>query len=233
MNDIELKENILDLTGIADLGFETLENLIDPFLDSALSAIPIVGLVKGIVKTGVAVREKHLLKKTLTFMKQLDISLSEKDLILFNEYREKILSKDKYTIDELDRVLFILDKTVEIEKAKYIANAFYFYIDQRIDRNAFLEMITVLDTLMTRDLDVVRLLIRGNTKFENNAQKISRNRLIAAGVVNQESIDETDDELHNYGLSKLGKAMGWFLLKEPGAPETMFTLYNTKSNIKD
>ena len=163
MNEIDLQKNILDLTGIADIGFETLENLIDPFLDSALSAIPIVGLVKGIAKTGIAIREKQLLKKTLTFMIQLESSLEEKDQQMFNEYRGKVLSKDKHTIDELDRILFILDKTVETQKAKLIANAFYFYVNQRIDRNAFLEMITVLDTLMTRDLDVVRLLIKGNT----------------------------------------------------------------------
>jgi len=211
MKKEDFQENILDLNSISSISLEYLENITDPLLDGLVSAIPMVGLMKGIARTGNAIRERHLLKKTLLFMKQLDNSLNSEDEMLLEEYRKKVLSKDKHTNDELDRVLFILDKTVETEKAKFIANAFYKYVNQKINRKAFLEMITVIDVLMVRDLEVVESLIKGKTEFDYKSQQISCNRLVAAGVINQVGVNEIDFLLKDYELSRLGKGIAWYM----------------------
>ena len=69
MNDNEklISEGILDLKEISSLSMEYLENILDPFLDEVTSAIPIVGVIKGLAKTGTRIRERHFFKKDIDF----------------------------------------------------------------------------------------------------------------------------------------------------------------------
>ena len=58
-------------------------------------------------------------------MKQLDNNLDEELMGNFSQYREQLINNHKDVRKELERVLFILDKTVEEEKSVFISNAFF------------------------------------------------------------------------------------------------------------
>jgi hypothetical protein len=224
LDEKAIRNHILDFASLKDIPFEYLENLIDPLFDPLLSSIPIVSIVKGLVKVGLNISEKHFMEKTLIFMKQLESNQDSINNEKINSYREKVLNNEKNTKKELERVIIILNKIVEEEKSIYIANAFIEYVNENIERELFMELITILDSIMLRDLDLIRIMIQGKAKFESNSQKISCNRLVAMGIVNNVELNEIEYSLVDYRLTDLGKAMAWFMLKEGQKPKLKFHL---------
>ena len=76
--DKNIETNIVETTArtIAnynlDVALDLTEIGIDSLLDeSFLKELPLAKTIYGFTKTGLAIREKHLLKKTLVFIKQL------------------------------------------------------------------------------------------------------------------------------------------------------------------
>ena len=79
-----------------------LDSLID---NPLLKEFPLIKTAYGVAKTVFAVREKHMIKKTLTFIKQLnDNGISNKNYI---DYKEKLKNKDRFVFKELEHILII------------------------------------------------------------------------------------------------------------------------------
>lgn len=113
------------LVDIGELGIDFV------FDDSPLKEIPVVKTIYSIAKTGIAIRDRHLLNKTLIFINKLNSNnLSSEE---YNEYKSKLKEKDKNIYKELEHIVIILDKLVEKEKAVILANLYtaYLLIDNR------------------------------------------------------------------------------------------------------
>lgn len=130
-----------------------LDSLLD---ESILKEMPLIKTAYGVAKTGFAIREKHMLKKTLTFIKQLnDNGISNKNYI---EYKEKLKNKDKFVFKELEHILIIIDRYVEANKNKILANLYFYYIDKQINWEQFQELSIIVDNIFIGDLDELEII---------------------------------------------------------------------------
>lgn len=136
-----------------DLSEIGLDSLLD---DSILKEMPLIKTAYGVAKTGFAIREKHMLKKTLTFIKQLnDNGISNKNYI---EYKEKLKNRDKFVFKELEHILIIIDRYVEVNKNKILANLYFYYIDKQINWEQFQELSIIVDNIFIGDLDELEII---------------------------------------------------------------------------
>lgn len=155
-NIIESTANTIvnyNLDTAIDLSEIGLDSLLD---DSILKEMPLIKTAYGVAKTGFAIREKHMLKKTLTFIKQLnDNGISNKNYI---EYKEKLKNKDKFVFKELEHILIIIDRYVEANKNKILANLYFYYIDKQINWEQFQELSIIVDNIFIGDLDELEII---------------------------------------------------------------------------
>ena len=129
----------------SEIGLDSLLN------DSVLKEVPLIKTAYGVAKTVFAVREKHMIRKTLTFIKQLnDNGISNEN---YNQYKEKLKNKDKFVFKELEHILIIIDRYVELNKNKILANLYFNYIDRKINWTQFQELSIIVDNIFMSDID--------------------------------------------------------------------------------
>lgn len=188
--DTELKlSNIVESTAntIVNYSVDTAMDLseigIDSLLDDSIfKEIPIVKTICGVAKTGFAIREKHMLKKTLVFINQLNNNgLSNEKYI---EYKEKLKNKDEFAFKELEYALIIIDRYVELNKNIILANLYFNYIDKKIDWNQFQELSIIVDNIFLSDLEELEKIYQKRAITMNDINnKISFRRLRVQNLV--------------------------------------------------
>lgn len=188
--DTELKSsNIVESTAntIVNYNVDTAMDLseigIDSLLDDSIfKEIPIVKTIYGVAKTGFAIREKHMLKKTLVFINQLNNNgLSNEKYI---EYKEKLKNKDEFAFKELEYALIIIDRYVELNKNIILANLYFNYIDKKIDWNQFQELSIIVDNIFLSDLEELEKIYQKRAITMNDINnKISFRRLRVQNLV--------------------------------------------------
>jgi len=118
---VSLFENSIDVaTDFAEIG---LDNLLSDITDSEiLQEIPIIKTIYSVCKVGLAIQEKHLLKKTLVFIKEFNSKqIKSKKL---EKYKKKINEQPHYVEEELGRVLILLNKILDDSKAVILAKLY-------------------------------------------------------------------------------------------------------------
>lgn len=151
------------------------------FEDSPLKELPFVKIVYSIAKTGLAIRDRHMLKKTLKFIQKVDANNVDSNEYL--KYKEKIKNRDKETFRELENVIIILDKVVEDEKALILANLYSAYINKKISYLEFKNLAVVLDNFLLFDTTNLELLYEADRQLKNMQDSYGpSNRLIALGM---------------------------------------------------
>ena len=124
----DMQNGIVESTAktIVDYNLDTAIDISELGLDSLLDEslfrdLPIVKIFYGVTKTSIAIREKHLLKKTLIFINQLNNNgISNKN---YQEYKEKLKNNDKEILRELEHALIIIDRYIDTNKNVILANS--------------------------------------------------------------------------------------------------------------
>lgn len=139
---------------IKDIGIDMFEIGIDSFLEEGLiKDIPIVG---SIVKTGQFIYnlyDRNLLKQTLVFIQQFNNRTI--DMKKLEDYRKSLKNDFHKAEKELGRVLIILNKTMDSEKADILAKLYSAYINQNILWNDFCELSEVTDRIFVKDINII------------------------------------------------------------------------------
>ena len=172
-------DTVIDLTEIG------IDNI---FEDSVLKEIPIVKTMYSIAKTGFAIRERHMLKKTLVFLEQLNSNnISNENYI---KYKEKLRNKEKAKLKELEHVLIIIDRYVEQNKSRILANLYWNYIDKKIDWDQFQELSIIVDNIYLGDFKELESIYKRREITMNEINnKVSFRRLKNLNIV--EDIETT------------------------------------------
>lgn len=138
-----------------DVGIDLLEVGLDSILDiSVLEEVPLVKTICAVAKTGFAIREKHMLKKTIMFLQQLNSNGVDSDE--YGEYKQKLCEKDKTLYKELENTLIYVDRVMDERKSRILANLFYNYICKNLLWEQFLELADIVDNLFLDDLKELR-----------------------------------------------------------------------------
>lgn len=147
------------------------EYLIDTILsDNVLKEIPVVSLISSSLKIVWSIQDKFLLKKIYSFCYALkSIPQIEKE-----EFIKKLsLGEEQYQrISE--KLLFIIDKSDEIEKMAIIAKIFSKYIKKEIDQDMLFRLCLIVNKIYLEDL----------LKINNTLSLEEQQALFGVGLMN-------------------------------------------------
>lgn len=142
----------------------TIEELLEVSLDSILEEgllrdIPIVGTVNAICKTGVRIREKHLIKETLLFIKALNEGQISKEKV--QRYKEMLDSDSERAEKELERILLILDSHISSSQSIRLGHFYKTYVNNAISWDKFSELMQANQRIFEEDVNSLLGLKKG------------------------------------------------------------------------
>lgn len=147
MNLLEnFKKSFVD--DLSDFTKELAETTLDSVIDNPiLQNIPVVQGCIAFYKMGIGIRERHNIKKILQFLNSLStISLEEKEDFI------KKLNSENQSEEIFERVLVILDRLDEEEKASILGNLFKLYVYEIITKDKFLRLAAIVEKSYLSDL---------------------------------------------------------------------------------
>ena len=167
---------------LTDAAIEVVESSLDDILDCpAVDDIPVLRSIIGIGKTIVGIRERNLLRQTSQFITTFNAgTIPEEDL---NRYQSEMLSDPKKIQNELERVLLLLDATLDVEKSELLARFYRAYVMRAITWETFRELSEVINQLVLEDLRTLEQIAAGVAKTTEECGAHRAWRLSALGLV--------------------------------------------------
>lgn len=204
--------NSIAFNNFHDIFKEFIENEMDDIISNkTLRNIPVFNLVESVIQTGSALWRTNLLKQTAAFISEFNSHKIDQEPL--EKYRESI-KNDKNKKEELERVMLILNRNIDIEKSKILARIFCAYINREIEWELFCEFADITERLFLSDLWLINLLkdkehiIVGSGDYDSGFERIHSlgltNKIKETFIVNIEDDERTEEDviLLNY-LGKL------------------------------
>jgi len=176
MNNLpeKLTETIKD-NNFQDVIMNLGETALDAILDEGvLKEIPLLGSFLGLARATMSIQDKLFTKKLLTFLLQL----KNTDTNSRKEQIEKIETDPNYKTKVGEKLLHIIDKCEDNEKAAYIGKLFQCYIDEKIDYEDFLRSTRCVEQTFLPDLK------RFIVEQWDNMEMEEAGDLVGAGLMN-------------------------------------------------
>lgn len=153
----ELTEaNSIAFNNFHDIFKEFIENEMDDIISNkTLRNIPVFNLVESVIQTGSALWRTNLLKQTAAFISEFNSHKINQESL--EKYRKSI-KNDKNKKEELERVMLILNRNIDIEKSKILARIFCAYINSEIEWELFCEFADITEHLFLRDVELINSL---------------------------------------------------------------------------
>jgi hypothetical protein len=130
---------------ISNLGETTLDNLLD---SGILKDIPVLGTIVGLTRSTMTIQDKLFTKKLISFLFELKATSSEDR----KKQIQKIENDTNYKTKVGERLLYIIDKCEDSEKATYIGKLFQSFIEEKIDYDDFLRASRCIEQTHLEDL---------------------------------------------------------------------------------
>lgn len=179
---------------------EIVEAGIDTFIQGGLlNNIPIVSAAMRVYKIGKSFIELHFLRKMAAFIEAFNRGIIDEEKREY--YKKRIKEHADKNNQEIEYVLVLLSRYVDIDKAKILAAFCLAYLDQRIDASTFFKASEALDRLLPGDYEEL-----GKCQWINlqdNDVSDSLLRLVALGLVVS----------HNKGTT-VGNTVGTILIPD-------------------
>lgn len=182
---------------IGDIGADLLELPIDLFTENeVIKDIPVVGTIVKLGKTVGTIRDRYLIKKLIIFIKSVNDGTVESDII--KNHKEILESDPKKLNEELENVMILVDRELEIDKTKILAELYKAYICKKIHWSDFTYLSEMLERLCLRDIDSLSEIYEtGHAKKD----KFGVFRLEAVGLVKYFS-KRTNSAAYRSGLKQ-------------------------------
>ena len=167
--------------------FDALGDFVETNIDGIIEneiidAIPIVKTVKLFIKGSMAFRERHFLKNTLYFLRELKKKTITKEKV--EAYRNKIKNNRCFE-SELERVMFLIDKQSEVEKNNLYWKLYSEAINLNISYDDFVDYSELVDRIFLSDINVLKEGWHKLTKYgiiEDNINSRALKRLSSQGI---------------------------------------------------
>jgi hypothetical protein len=142
-------EKTLKNTDLQNVSIDLAEVAIDQLInDGVFKDIPILGTIYGVGKAALQIREILFLKKIIYFLTEIkDVPPYKREQMV-----ETINTSEKFRTKVGEKLLFIIDRCEDYEKAQIIAKLFKAFINETIDYNDFLRSSSIVDRIMIEDL---------------------------------------------------------------------------------
>lgn len=128
-------------------------DMLEVGLDSLLSNevlinIPVIGTITNFGKIAISVRDRLFIKKLLMFLNKVkEVSFKERQNMI-----KKIQDSEKEQERIGEKLLYIIDKCDDSEKAKMIGKLFVTFLREEIDISLFLRASNIVNNLLVDDI---------------------------------------------------------------------------------
>ena len=171
----------------------------DSFLnDGILKDIPIIGTILGITKGTLNIRDKLFLKKMIYFLSQLaGIPHAERQKQI-----QKIEASKEYKTKVGEKLLFILEKSEDAQKAEITGKLFKAFLQEVISYDLFLKCCNAVQNLYISDITEFVQTKKGTMDVDKSSQFISTGlmKLVFVPSKLSESINMDRDLGNEYSL---------------------------------
>lgn len=194
-------------TDLSDISKDLVESSIDSFLtDGVLKEIPVVKSIIGVIKVSSNISEYLFLKKIISFLNGIkDIDPQKRKKVI-----DKIDISKKYRIKVGEKLLYILDRSDDYEKAEYIATLFVALLEEQITYDDFIRGSNAINTLSIPDFKLFLSYDNHQINYIDNSSIFSSLGLISNYVDDVHIEDDEDGSTRGWGnlaseLTSLGK----------------------------
>ena len=155
---------------------------IDSFIkDGTLKEFPIVSNIVSGFKFAKNIYDRNLLKKTLTFIDELNKGTLSRDELI--AYQSTILNNPKRCEDELGRVMIYLNSFIDDEKSIMLAKLYKAYIKELIKWDEFCEYAEITNRIFIQDLKILKDIYNKVIVDDTGPNKFRIERLYSTGLV--------------------------------------------------
>ncbi len=164
------KDMLVDIT---ELGIDSIIKVGEKF--------PLASTLIGIKNVTQNLYERNLLIQSLEFINEF--KSGNISSIKFQNYRNEINCNPKKAEKEFGRIIIILNKTIEVEKSKILANLFRNYINEFINWAEFCEFAEIVDRMFISDLEYLKSIAEFKTKNTEYISLYRIERLSSLGLI--------------------------------------------------
>jgi hypothetical protein len=134
---------------LQNVSIDIAETIGDSFLnDGILKDLPIFGTILGITKGTLNIRDQLFIKKLIYFLSELSqISVTERQAQI-----SKIESSTSYKNRVGEKLLYIIDKSEDAQKASLIGKLFCSFLREEINYETFLKCSNAIQNLFISDI---------------------------------------------------------------------------------
>ncbi len=193
------------LNPAVDLTIDYAEIGLDSFLDDdAISEIPIVKSIVGVVKIGMSIKERYDLKKLLTFFKEFQSGeVSDENRAIF---KEKFNTNKKYRTDVVETIVLLNERFLDLKKSKILANLMNAHINQQLSWIELNDISIVLDSIHPKSFAFLKEMADQN--WSNQGRNLENEPLLfSCGIGHRHgsnfSISKMGQDLFNYGIKPI------------------------------
>jgi hypothetical protein len=193
------------LNPTVDLSIDYAEIALDSFLDNdAISEIPIVKSIVGIAKIGISIKERHDLKKLLTFFKEFQSgNISDENRLAFNK---KFNSNEKYRTEVVETIVLLNERFLDLKKSKILANLMNAHINHHLTWNELNDISIILDNIHPKAFLFLKEMAEKNWSHHDRHNE-NEPLMFSCGIGNKDgskfSISKMGQDLFNYGIKPL------------------------------
>ena len=187
-----LNEDVTACLGdLAELGLDAIT------AEGLLKDIPFISTAVSIYRIGHNIRERHNLKKLVTFLNEINNGIENQQKR--EEYAFKIRTNNRLRNQELEYLLIIIDRYISYEKPKMIAKLYLAYLDRMLDWVELTMYAEVIDRFLPGDYTMLQTNREVSTIRNLGSEALLR--LMAQGLVAEKATTNIFEDNGRGGFS--------------------------------
>lgn len=147
------------------------------------------------------------MRQTLAFLLGLNNGLLTEEQTA--AYRKKVFKNQKRTLQELERILIVLNQQIDVQHSQILGLFYRAYVDQKIDWNTFCELDEINRRMFTSDYDALFNFELFEETETQHADRYREERLASLGLLQSRKGKQTwkdvEDGTTKYELSPIGE----------------------------
>lgn len=193
------------LNPAVDLTIDYAEIGLDYFLDNAaISEIPIVKSIVGVVKIGLSIKERYDLKKLLTFFKEFQSgNVSDENRAVF---KEKFNANEKYRTEVVETIVLLNERFLDVKKSKILASLMNAHLNQQLIWSELIDISIVLNSIHPKSFAFLKEMAEQNWSYHGRNSEYEP-LIFSCGIGhrhgNKFSISKMGQDLFNYGVKPI------------------------------
>lgn len=205
---VESTKESLEIKNIKDLAIDYLEIGVDELVNNEIiQKIPVLKTISSFIGIGLCLQERNFLKQTQMFLLGYNVDSKLKDKYIKRIDNSKELDK------EIERILLVLNSTIESSQSYRLGMFYKAYSYEQIDKSTFNQLFIANQNVYEDDLNLLQSL-KENKQLHSKEikpedlsiiERLNSTGLIIKNVVQEElRFGKIEFNTYVYRLSKLG-----------------------------